>query len=110
MSTLRNQLFPDTNITGYIDRNNQPILVGQKLRDEKGVEVTVCRYNDKFVACDEFNISLITHCISLGLFVSMSEWVEIVVQKPEQNEAPEALAPFRDIKKSASKRKTKRNY
>lgn len=105
MSTLKNILFPDTNITGYTDRNNQPILVGQRLVDENKDEWDVVFYGEKYRVK---TLIIPEGYIELGAFIILSEWVEIVVQKPEQNEALVAIAPFRDIKKS--KVKTKRSY
>lgn len=90
----REVLFPDSNITGYTDRNNKPILVGQKLRDESGTTVNVGECSGIFLVSHTGDLNLYNS--TLGLWITMCEWVEIVVHKPEHNTASEAIAPFND--------------
>lgn len=87
---LRDKLFSDSNITGYTDRNNQPILVGQQIIDEVGNIVFVVSHHGKYCVANDF----IEYNCSLGGWILNSEWVEIVVPASEQNVAPVAIAPF----------------
>lgn len=75
----RTILFPDTNITGHTDSKNQPILVGQKLKDESGAVWYVHREDGKYVVATEATLdNPNTQRVSLNLFVTMSETLEII--------------------------------
>ncbi len=76
---LKNYLFPDTNITGKTDSKNQPILVGHKLRDQAGDVWYVHREDHKYVVATEPTLdNPNTQRISLNLFVTMSQELEII--------------------------------
>ncbi len=107
--SLKDKLFPDTNITGKTDQYNQPILVGQTIKDDDGNLFTVYLREGNYVVCIA-GVDLLEHGTWMGLntLMSLSEWVEIVVPAAEPDKATVALAPFRDIKKSTVK--TRRNY
>lgn len=109
--SLKEKLFPDTNITGYTDRSNQPILVGQKLLDEYGNVWSVVKFSNQ---CGVVHDEILHSFIEMGMFLSISEWVEIIVQESEHNKASEAMAPFNsgEVRSISNKRlpKTKRSY
>lgn len=76
--SLRDKLFPDTNITGHTDSKNQPILVGHKLKDESGDVWYVHREDHKYVVATEATLdNPNTQRIPLNLFVTMSQNLEI---------------------------------
>lgn len=95
MGSLKDQLFPDTNITGKADRNNQPILVGQTIKDNDGDLWAVYFHKGEYVVCVA-GVDLLTHgtWMSLNLLMSLSDWVEIVVPAPEPDKATVAMAPL----------------
>jgi hypothetical protein len=75
---LKDDLFPDTNITGHTDSKNQPILVGQKLKDESGDVWYVHREDDKYIVATAATLdNPNTQRIPLNLFVTMSQNLEI---------------------------------
>lgn len=76
--SLRDYLFPDTNITGHTDSKNQPILVGHTLKDETGGVWYVHREDNKYVVADAPTLdNPNTERIPLNLFVAMSQYIEI---------------------------------
>ncbi len=89
---LKDILFTDTNITGYTDKNNQPILVGHLIKDDSGTIVRVFNVNGNYVVSDMEEPT--SNAAYLGMWIQCSEWVEIVVQAGELDTAPVALAPF----------------
>ena len=92
MISLKDQLFPDSNITGKTDRNNQPILVGQRLRDENDEVWNVIMQDDGTYGVEHAEVQF--SFIRLNDFIIMSQWVEVVVQAPGQDKAAVAMAPF----------------
>jgi|GEM_PF-6486361 len=96
---LREVLFPDSNITGYTDRNNNPILLGQKLISDSGTIVRVVS-GHSIMGGSCFGVSpdedMSAWFSPLNIYMSWCAWVEIVVQEPEHNTASEAIAPFND--------------
>lgn len=75
---LRDKLFPDSNITGKTDKFNQPILVGQTLRDGHGCEVKVFNVNGEYVVSDGLDIFPSSIHMPLNVFLTNSNGVEIV--------------------------------
>ncbi len=105
--SLKDKLFPqENNDTGSKDQWGFPILVGSLIKDDGGNIVQVFKTDKGFVVSDGNEAN--AYSMSLKLWILGSDYVEIVVQKPVQNEAEVALAPFRDIKKAA--KKTRRSY
>lgn len=77
--SLQDKLFPDTNITGFTDTRNQPIMVGQKVKDETGVVWYVLLEDNQYVVSLEPSLdNPNTQCVPLNLFVTMSQIIEIV--------------------------------
>lgn len=79
-----------TNITSFTDRNNQPILVGQTIKDEFGTNYLVEILGSGYVVytTDRSNV------MGLSLFMALSDWVEIVVPAQEPDKAAVAMAPL----------------
>jgi hypothetical protein len=89
--SLKDELFPDTNITGKVDRYNQPILVGQTIKDETGTMYYVAFQSGIgyiVTPVDEFNV------MGLNTLLSISQWVEVVLPAVNSHEAAVAMAPF----------------
>lgn len=86
--SLRDKLFPDTNITGHTDSKNQPILVGHTLTDGTGGVWYVHREDHKYVVADAPTLdNPNTPRIPLNLFVTMSVNIEITANHG-QNTTP----------------------
>ncbi len=111
--SLKERLFPhDSNITGYTDRNNRPILVGHQIKDESGTTVKVfSNVGNFFVSSNE---EMSPFSCPLSQWIIMSAWVEIIEQKKDTTTMTNAQAsdylhgtPFGATKPT---RKTKRNY
>lgn len=75
---LKDQLFPDSNITGKTDRHNKPILAGQRIRDHNELEVGVFKTDTGFIVTDGLEVFPSSLYMRLNDFIAQSEWVEIV--------------------------------
>lgn len=80
--SLKDILFPDTNITGHTDSRNQPILVGQRLKDESGGIWYVHQEDHKYVVALEPTLdNPNTQRVPLNLFMMMNieRTVEVII-------------------------------
>ncbi len=79
LMSLKDTLFPDTNITGFTDVHNQPILAGQKVQDELKEIWYIHSRNGEFVASQwEALDNCNAEYVSLNLFITLSHHVEII--------------------------------